>query len=149
MRCATDWLLFASFSFGQTWYNFHIFPSWLPYSTDSCHKQKLIVVLLAKACPSGRLTWNERWTFEGTTHIVYIKLQKNIRNAQHHITSQKNTQPLPDTPKRFALKNPQLPFEVHNVYMIDYFLFLFFLKLFKYVSTCCCMEPVEVDTWHS
>ena len=27
--------------------------------------------------------------FEGTTHIVYIKLQNNIINAQHHICPQK------------------------------------------------------------
>ena len=110
MQCATDWLLFASFSFGQTWYNFHIFPSWLPVDlTYSCcldlsiSKTLLKWVLLfwekkshsahkpqlAKACPSGRLTWKERWTFEGTTHIVYIKLRKNVINAQHHICPQK------------------------------------------------------------
>ena len=119
MQCAKDLLLFASFSFGQTWYNFHFFPSWLPVDlTDSCcldlsiSKTLLKWVLLlrekknhsahkpqlAKACPSGRLTWKERWTFEATTHnfwryhiIVYINLQKNIISAQHHICPQKTT----------------------------------------------------------
>ena len=43
----------------------------------------------------------------------------------HSITYAHKKHPTTDTPKSFALKSPQMPFVVHNVYMIDYFLFFF------------------------
>ena len=42
--------------------------------------------------------------FEGTTHIVYIKLRKNIRKAQHHIWPQKT--PNHWYTKKFRIEKP-------------------------------------------